>query len=103
MCFFQFEIIINVLVSSSRFSMLWVYAHYNFFNSFSPRIDFRRQNIMCTDVRLRAERVNHVKVHTSHPLSFTVFCKVILSKYEFYSKNTIYHGYTAVHEFDMTV
>ena len=34
--FFQFEIIINVLVSSFRFiwiPMLWVYGHYKYFNS----------------------------------------------------------------------
>ena len=45
---FQFEIIINVLVSSFRFillPMLWVYGHYKYFNSFSAGIDFRRQHL----------------------------------------------------------
>ena len=46
--FFQFEIIINVLVSSFRFiriptCMLWVYGHYKYFDSYSAGIDFRRQ------------------------------------------------------------
>ena len=43
MFFFQFEIIINVLVSS--FLVIWiprllVYAHYKYFSSFSAGIDF---------------------------------------------------------------
>ena len=44
--FFQFEIT-NVLVSSFRFiwiPMLWVYGYYKYFNSYSARIYFRRQN-----------------------------------------------------------
>ena len=42
--FFQFEIIINVTVSSFRFiwiSMLWVYRHYKYFTAYSAGIDFR--------------------------------------------------------------
>ena len=52
--FFQFEIIINVLVSSFRFiwtPMSWVYGHYKYFNSYSAGIDFSRQNLPSTDVR----------------------------------------------------
>ena len=51
---FQFEITINVLFSSSRFiwiSTLWVYGHYNLFNSFSIGTVFRRQNLTSIDVR----------------------------------------------------
>ena len=45
--FFQFEIIMNALVSSFCIiwiSMWWVYSHYNLFNSFSARTVFRRPN-----------------------------------------------------------
>ena len=52
--FFQFEIIINVSVSSFRFiwiPMLWVYGHYKYFNSYTAWIDFGRQNLTSTDVR----------------------------------------------------
>ena len=52
--FFQFEIVINVLVSSFRFiciPMLWVCGHYKYFTSFSAGIDFRRQNLTSVDVR----------------------------------------------------
>ena len=60
--FFQFGIIINVLVSSFRFiwiSMLWVYGHYTYLNSFSVGTVFRRQNLTVVetsdsiDVRFR--------------------------------------------------
>ena len=49
MIFFQFEIIITVLVSSFRFiwiPMLWVYGHYtrNIFYSYSAGNDFSRQS-----------------------------------------------------------
>ena len=50
----QFEIIINVLVSSFRFiwiPRLWVYGHYKYFNSFIVGIDFIRQNLTSMDVR----------------------------------------------------
>ena len=50
----QFEIIINVSVSSFRFiwiPMLWFYGHYIYFNSFSGGINFRRQNLTSIDVR----------------------------------------------------
>ena len=53
-CFFQLEKIINVLVSTSRFiliPMLWVYGHYEYFNSFSVRTVFIRQNMTFIDVR----------------------------------------------------
>ena len=45
MGFFQYEIVINVLVGS-RFiwiPMLWVCGHYKYFHSFSAVIEFRRQ------------------------------------------------------------
>ena len=54
MGFFQFEMIITVLVSSFWFiwiPMLWVYDHYNYFKSYSAENDFRRQNLTSTDVR----------------------------------------------------
>ena len=50
----QFEIIINVLVSSFRFiwiPMLWVYGHYKYITLISVSIDFKRQNLTSTDVR----------------------------------------------------
>ena len=52
--FFQFEIIINVLVSSFRviwIPMLWVYCQYKDFNSFGARTVFIRQNLTSTDVK----------------------------------------------------
>ena len=52
--FFQFEIIINGLVSSFRFiwiPMLWVYGHSKYFYSYSTGIDFSRHNLPSTDVR----------------------------------------------------
>ena len=52
--FFQFEIIINVLVISFWFiwiPMLWVYGHYKYVYSYSTGIDFSRQNLTSTDVR----------------------------------------------------
>ena len=52
--FAQFEIIINVLVSSFWFiwiPMLCAYGHYKNFYSYSAGIDFRRQNLTSTDVR----------------------------------------------------
>ena len=53
-CFFQFEIIIIIFVSSLRFiwiPMLWVYDHYKYCYSYSAGIDFRRHNLTSTDVR----------------------------------------------------
>ena len=44
--FFLFETIINVLVSS----MLWVYGHYTYFNSFNVETVFICQNLTSTDV-----------------------------------------------------
>ena len=52
--FFKFEIIRNVLVISFRFiwiSMVWVYVHYIYINSFSAEIVFRRQSLTYVDVR----------------------------------------------------
>ena len=54
--FFQFEIIINVLVSPFSLvliPMLWVYSHYKYFNSFSAGTVFIRQNLTSTGVRFR--------------------------------------------------
>ena len=51
---FQFEIIINVLVSTFWFiwiPMLWVYGRYKYFYSHSAGSDFRHQNMTSTDVR----------------------------------------------------
>ena len=51
---FQFEIIINVLVSFFRFiwiPVVWIYDHYKLFYSFSAVIYFRRQNLTSIDVR----------------------------------------------------
>ena len=59
-CCFQFEIIINVLLSYFRFIqilMLCVYGHYKFYNSFSARAVFGRQILTSKDGP-RAERVN---------------------------------------------
>ena len=47
--FFQFEIILNFLVSSFRFiwiPMLWFSGHYKYCNSFSAVIVLRCQNLM---------------------------------------------------------
>ena len=52
--FFQFEIIIKILLSSLLFiwiPMLWVYGHYKYFNSVSVGNVFIRQNLTSTDVR----------------------------------------------------
>ena len=52
--FSQFEITINFLVCSFSviwIPMLWVYGHYNYFNSVSTGIDFIRQNPTSVDVR----------------------------------------------------
>ena len=49
--FFQFEIIINVLVSFFRFiwiPMLYVYGHYKYYYSYIAGNDFRRQNLTPT-------------------------------------------------------
>ena len=56
--FFQFEIIINVLVSSFCFiwiSMFWVYDNYNMFNYFSAGTVFRRQ-ILTSEDGLRSQK-----------------------------------------------
>ena len=45
---FSFKIILNVLVTSFRciwISMLWVYGHYKYYNSFCAGFEFRRQNL----------------------------------------------------------
>ena len=52
--FFQFERIINVLVSSFRFiwiPMLWVYSHYILFIFFSAVAIYRRQILSSIDIR----------------------------------------------------
>ena len=48
---FEYNIIINVLVSYFCFiwiPMLWIYGHYNYFYSYSAGIDLRRQNLKST-------------------------------------------------------
>ena len=52
--FFQFEIIINALISSFWFiwiPMLWVYDHYKYLYFYSAGVDFKRQDLTSTDVR----------------------------------------------------
>ena len=52
--FFQFEIILDVLVTSFRFIWiirLWVYGHFKYFPCFSAVTFFRRQNLTSIDVR----------------------------------------------------
>ena len=52
--FYQFEIIINVLVISFWFfwiPVLWVYDHQKYLYSYSAGIDFSRQNLTSVDVR----------------------------------------------------
>ena len=67
MVFIQFEVIINVLVSSFQFisiPMLWVYVHYKYFNYFSAGIVFIhvRQNLTYKDVRFsRIETISALK------------------------------------------
>ena len=54
--YFQFEIIINVLVSSFWLiwiPMWWVYGHYKNNYFYSAGIDFRRRHLTSTDVRFR--------------------------------------------------
>ena len=60
----QFEIIINVLVRSSRLiciPMLWVHGHYKYFNTFSAGTVFIRQNLTYKDGP-RAEKVNFARL-----------------------------------------
>ena len=48
MGFFQFEAIINVLVSSfwfTRIHVLWIYGHYKYFYFYSTRIAYSRRNL----------------------------------------------------------
>ena len=62
---FQFEIVINVLVSSFRYiwiPVLWVYGHKKYLNSFSAGTVFRRQNLTSKDVRFwRIKTVSTLK------------------------------------------
>ena len=51
--FFQFDVVINVLVSSFTFEYLWVYTHDKYFKYFSAKTDFRRQ-ILTSKIRPRA-------------------------------------------------
>ena len=78
MFFFQFEIILNGIVSSFRFiwiPMLWIYGHNNY--TFIAGIDFRRQNLTSTDVSFwRLMSVPALKVANrrtpASPLSMTL-------------------------------
>ena len=69
--YFQFDIIIDVLVSSFWFiwiPMLWGYGHQNIFYSYSAGIDFSHQNLTSTDVRIwRLKSILAVKI-SSHLL-----------------------------------
>ena len=78
--FFQFEIIINVLVSSSHFfwlPMLWVYGHYNFIQCFimTRYYDVYRPQILTSKIGSRAERVNHKTCITKTALLINVLYK----------------------------
>ena len=56
--FFQFEIIINVLLSCFWYIWipgLWVYGHWKYFYFYSAGIDFSRQNLT-TEVDSRVVR-----------------------------------------------
>ena len=67
--FFQFQIIINVSVSSFRciwIPMLLVYGHWKYFHSSSARIDFRRQN-------LQTGRVENVYQNTCDSIYTVLF------------------------------
>ena len=71
--------------------MLWVYGHYEYFNSYSAGIDFRRQ-ILTSKIDPRAVRVK-VSLSIAHEvelviklvqfLQLTGLCVVTLSSYEF--------------------
>ena len=71
----QFEIIINVLVSSFSYIwilMVWVYDHYKYLYSFSAGIDFRRQ-ILTFKIDLRAARVKfNLTVFRCFPLTWNI-------------------------------
>ena len=76
---FEFEIIINVLVSSFRFicvPMIWVYGHYKFFN-FSVRgsiLNVYRRQMLTSKVSLRTERVKYGGLnHTFRPTYHKIY------------------------------
>ena len=61
---FEFQIIINVSVSSFWFiwiglHIIWVYGHHKYFNSSSAGIDIRRQNLTIDDSRVHDEEQWH--------------------------------------------
>ena len=70
---FQFEIIINSLVSSFCFiwiPLLWVYGHYKYLHSYSAWVYFRRQNLTSIDVRFW--RLKSISTFTLKTLKY--FC-----------------------------
>ena len=86
---FQSEIIVNVLVSSFRFiwiPILWVYGQYNFFNSFSAEIVFKRQNLTSVDVRF-CKKMKPVRHPTKFPLFQLVYVKSSIGQWTI----VIYH------------
>ena len=81
MCFFQFEIIINVLVSSLQFiwiPMLRVYGHYRYFIFFSAWIVFIRQNLTSTDGRFW--RIKTIPALKGSMCSFNHMCTPSLNE-----------------------
>ena len=73
--FFQFESIINVLVSAFSFiwiPMLCVYGHCKYFSSCTAVIDFRHQ-ILTSKVYLRTVRFNTTLRLTYRPCSFLLW------------------------------
>ena len=87
---FQFEIIIDVLVSSFWFlwkTMLWVYGHYKYFNSFSAGTVFIRQNLTSVDVRFwRIKTVPALKGSRSDTTNTYMTCKHTLAVLTSYNK-----------------
>ena len=100
--FFQFEIIINMLVSSFRFIRIpmnflfktwrlkgffntyveWVYYRYKYLNSFSAGMDFIRPNLTSTDVRFwRLKLIAALKGFRFNDISLTFIHILILPDY----------------------
>ena len=77
--FFQFEIIINILVGSFRLiwiPMLWVYGHYKYVYSYSVGIDFTRQILTSKD-DLCAVRVKNINQNELMP-GLNILCLALV-------------------------
>ena len=79
--YFQFEININVLVTSLRF--IWYYVMglrpVEIFNSYSAVIDFSRQNLTFTDVRFWRLKTIPALYRLNHYSRYNLFYKSIES------------------------